>query len=68
MSILIKLGFILVDKDYIFHIWNKILSVIPFNKPYLTGEEIEYLKEAVDLGKISQRKVYKNVNIFSRTV
>ena len=27
--------------------------MIPFNKPYLTGNEVEYLKEAVDLGKIS---------------
>ena len=27
--------------------------MIPFNKPYLTGNEVKYLKEAVDLGKIS---------------
>lgn len=27
--------------------------MIPFNKPYLTGREIEYIKEAVNSGKIS---------------
>ncbi|MEI6949515.1 dTDP-4-amino-4,6-dideoxygalactose transaminase [Paraflavisolibacter sp. H34] len=27
--------------------------VIPFNKPYLTGKECEYIKEAVSSGKIS---------------
>jgi dTDP-4-amino-4,6-dideoxygalactose transaminase len=26
---------------------------IPFNKPYLTGNELKYIQEAVDLGKIS---------------
>lgn len=27
--------------------------MIPFNKPYLTGKETEYIKEAVETGKIS---------------
>ena len=27
--------------------------MIPFNKPYLTGKEVEYLTEAVISGKIS---------------
>ena len=27
--------------------------IIPFNKPFLSGKEIEYIKQAVDLGKIS---------------
>jgi len=27
--------------------------LIPFNKPYLTGRELDYIREAVDLGKIS---------------
>jgi len=27
--------------------------VIPFNKPYLSGKELEYIKEAVESGKIS---------------
>ena len=26
---------------------------IPFNKPYLTGKEFEYMKDAVSRGKIS---------------
>ena len=26
---------------------------IPFNKPYFTGRETEYIKKAVSLGKIS---------------
>jgi dTDP-4-amino-4,6-dideoxygalactose transaminase len=26
---------------------------IPFNKPYLTGKELEYIKQAVEFGKIS---------------
>ena len=26
---------------------------IPFNKPYLTGKELSYIKEAVEAGKIS---------------
>jgi len=26
---------------------------IPFNKPFLTGQELEFIKQAVDLGKIS---------------
>ncbi|MFC5190291.1 dTDP-4-amino-4,6-dideoxygalactose transaminase [Algoriphagus aquatilis] len=27
--------------------------LIPFNKPYLTGRELDYIREAVDMGKIS---------------
>ena len=27
--------------------------MIPFNKPYLSGRELEYIKEAVESGKIS---------------
>ena len=26
---------------------------IPFNKPYLTGDELKYIEEAVNSGKIS---------------
>lgn len=26
---------------------------IPFNKPYLTGKELDYIKDAVSRGKIS---------------
>lgn len=26
---------------------------IPFNKPYLTGKETDYIKQAVEIGKIS---------------
>lgn len=29
------------------------MAVIPFNKPFLTGKETEYIKQAVDSGKIS---------------
>lgn len=29
------------------------MNSIPFNKPYLTGNEVEYIKEAVERGKIS---------------
>src|SRR5688500_15248521 len=29
------------------------IQMIPFNKPYMTGKETEYIKEAVDSGKIS---------------
>lgn len=29
------------------------MTMIPFNKPYMTGKELEYIKEAVALGKIS---------------
>lgn len=28
-------------------------SLIPFNKPFLTGKELDYIQEAVSLGKIS---------------
>ncbi|CAM4238895.1 dTDP-4-amino-4,6-dideoxygalactose transaminase [Gillisia hiemivivida] len=31
---------------------------IPFNKPYLTGNEMNYIKDAVDLGKISGNGFY----------
>ena len=27
--------------------------MIPFNKPYLTGKEVQYIEEAVKSGKIS---------------
>ena len=29
------------------------MITIPFNKPYLTGKETDYIKEAVKSGKIS---------------
>lgn len=32
--------------------------MIPFNKPYLTGKEISYIKEAVESGKISGNGKY----------
>ncbi|MFA4851415.1 MAG: dTDP-4-amino-4,6-dideoxygalactose transaminase [Bacteroidales bacterium] len=32
---------------------DKIRKRIPFNKPYLAGRELEYIKEAVEMGKIS---------------
>src|SRR5664279_1673095 len=32
--------------------------VIPFNKPYLTGNELKYIKDAVDRGKISGNGYY----------
>jgi len=31
---------------------------IPFNKPYLTGKELDYIKDAVTLGKISGNGYY----------
>ena len=31
---------------------------IPFNKPYLTGKETDYIKEAVASGKISGDGVF----------
>ncbi|GAB1309277.1 dTDP-4-amino-4,6-dideoxygalactose transaminase [Urechidicola sp. KH5] len=33
---------------------------IPFNKPYLTGKESEYIQDAVALGKISGNGIYTN--------
>ena len=33
---------------------------IPFNKPYLTGKETQYITEAVASGKISGNGVYTN--------
>jgi dTDP-4-amino-4,6-dideoxygalactose transaminase len=35
------------------HLFTIIFSVIPFNKPYLTGKELQYIGEAVQSGKIS---------------
>jgi dTDP-4-amino-4,6-dideoxygalactose transaminase len=32
--------------------------MIPFNKPYLTGKELDYIKNAVSLGKISGNGYY----------
>src|SRR5258708_7558155 len=32
--------------------------MIPFNKPYLTGKETDYIKEAVSSGKISGNGIY----------
>lgn len=32
--------------------------MIPFNKPYLTGKEIEYIQDAVELGMISGNGLY----------
>jgi len=34
--------------------------MIPFNKPYLSGKELEYIKNAVSLGKISGNGFYTN--------
>lgn len=31
---------------------------IPFNKPYLTGQELEYIRQAVELGKLSGNGVF----------
>ena len=47
-----KNNFIVREKIYIYHFWKKNI-MIPFNKPYLTGNENYYLKEAVSKGKIS---------------
>ena len=33
-------------------------SVIPFNKPYLTGNETKYILEAVNSGKISGNGIF----------
>lgn len=33
---------------------------IPFNKPYLTGKEVEYIHDAVGMGKISGNGSYTN--------
>ncbi len=33
---------------------------IPFNKPFLTGKELDYIKDAVSLGKISGNGYYTN--------
>jgi len=30
-------------------------SMIPFNKPYLTGKETHYIYEAVNSGKLSDK-------------
>ena len=39
-------------------------NMIPFNKPYLTGEETDYLKQAVENGKNYQEMecLHKIVN------
>ena len=34
--------------------------MIPFNKPYLSGKELEYIEHAVSLGKISGNGYYTN--------
>ena len=31
---------------------------IPFNKPFLTGKELEYIRQAVETGKISGDGIY----------
>ena len=33
---------------------------IPFNKPYMTGNETEYIRQAVESGKISGNGVFTN--------
>lgn len=35
--------------------------MIPFNKPYLSGKEMEYMKDAVSTGKISGNGKYTNL-------
>ena len=32
---------------------NKTISMIPFNKPFIIGDELKYIQEAVQSGKIS---------------
>lgn len=36
-------------------------SIIPFNKPYLTGDEVSYIKDAVSKGKLSGNGYYTNL-------
>ncbi|WP_438422366.1 dTDP-4-amino-4,6-dideoxygalactose transaminase [Aquimarina macrocephali] len=44
--------------------------MIPFNKPYMTGDELYYIKDAVNRGKISGNGYYtqKCHNFFKKTV
>lgn len=37
---------------------NEFLRMIPFNKPYLAGNELSYIKKAVESGKISGNGYY----------
>jgi dTDP-4-amino-4,6-dideoxygalactose transaminase len=41
------------NNDNLYKISNPFPVLIPFNKPYLTGNELNYIQEAVNLGKIS---------------
>ena len=41
-----------MDKQIVRHILAG-NNVIPFNKPYLAGKELDYIKEAMESGKIS---------------
>lgn len=42
---------LLVLYNYSIHL--KVSIIIPFNKPFIIGNELEYIREAVDAGKIS---------------
>jgi dTDP-4-amino-4,6-dideoxygalactose transaminase len=35
-------------------------EIMPFNKPYLTGDELKYISKAVESGKISGNGIYTN--------
>ena len=36
------------------------MKSIPFNKPYLTGKETQYIEESVKCGKISGNGLFTN--------
>ena len=36
------------------------MKPLPFNKPFMTGRELEYIRGAVESGKISGNGVYTN--------
>lgn len=46
---------------------NQLHEKIPFNKPFLAGRELDYIREAIDLGKISGNGLFtkKCHNFFS---
>ncbi|MBL4663030.1 MAG: dTDP-4-amino-4,6-dideoxygalactose transaminase [Flavobacteriaceae bacterium] len=49
-----KLGYSPIEKTDIKHYWR----VIPFNKPYISGNELAYIQDAVVRGKISGNGYY----------
>ncbi len=66
-NLYMKYGYRVEKVKYFLSLLDLIMK-IPFNKPYFTGKETDYIKQAVETGKISGDGLFneKMPTIFSK--